>query len=100
MGEIDIFGEQQIDELEIGSMCHLVNDSRDGLCHSRHFYQQDWFMGQGRCSIPVRWCCLYLQQVAGHRIQSLEQIPLLFFTYNAGKDVVCQNNPLFKGIPP
>ena len=46
------------------------------------------------------WCWLDLQQAAGHRIQSLEWIPLSFFTDNAGKAFVRENHPLIKGIPP
>jgi hypothetical protein len=46
-----------------------------------------------------RWCCLYQQQVVGHRIQSLEQIPLPLFTVNAGKVVLRQKYPLFKVFP-
>jgi len=44
--------------------------------------------------------CLDLQQPAGQRIESLERIPLSFFTDNAGKVIVRPNHPLFKGIPP
>jgi len=100
VGEIRIFGVQQVDEFEIGSMCHHVNDSLESFCHSGHCDYQDWFMGQYKCGMPVWSCCLYLQQVAGHQIQSLEQIPLPFFTNNARKVIVRQNHPLFQGIPP
>jgi len=85
---------------EIGAMCHLLNDSLEGLCNSGHCDYQDWFMGQYKCRMPVRWCWLYLQQAAGHPHQSLERIPLPFFTDNARKVVVRQNHPIFKGIPP
>jgi len=100
MGVIPIFGVQQVDKFEIGSMCHLVDDSLEGLCHSRHCDHHGWFMGRYKCWMPMRWCCLYFQLVVGHRIQSLEEIPLPFFTDNAGKVIVHQNHPLFKGIPP
>jgi len=52
------------------------------------------------CWMPVGQCCLHLQLAVGHRIQSLERIPLPFLTDNAGKVVVRQNQPLFKGFPP
>jgi hypothetical protein len=32
--EILISGVQQVDQFEIGSICHLVNDSLAVLCHS------------------------------------------------------------------
>jgi len=66
VGEIRIFGVQQVDQFEIGSMCHLINDSLEGLCNSGHCDYQDWFMGRYKCRMPVRWCWLYLQQAAGH----------------------------------
>jgi len=34
MGEFPIFSVKQVDQFEIGSMCHLVDDSLQGLCHS------------------------------------------------------------------
>ena len=45
MGEICIFGEQQVDKFEISSMCHLVHNTCEGLRHSRHCYHQDSLMG-------------------------------------------------------
>jgi hypothetical protein len=98
-GEIEIFGVQQGDEFEIDSMCHLIDDSVGSLCHSWHCDYQDWFMGRYKCRILLKWCFLYLQLAAGHRIQSLERIPFLFFTDNARKVIVRQNHPLVKGIP-
>jgi hypothetical protein len=47
-------------------MCHLVDDSLEGLCHSGHCDHQDWFMGQYKCRMPVRWSCLDLQYTAEH----------------------------------
>jgi len=99
VGEICIFGIQLVDESQIGSMCHLVDDSLECLCHSGHCDHHDWFMCQSKCWIPVRRCCLDLQQAVGHRIQPMERIPLPLFTDNAGKVVYRQNHPLFKGIP-
>jgi len=100
MGEIGIFGKQQVHRFEIGSMPHLINESLDCLFHSGSCNHQDWFRGWYKCWMPVRWCCLDRQQVGGHRIQSLEWIPMPFFTDNARKVIVPQNHPLFKGIPP
>jgi len=100
VGEIRFLGVQRVDQFEFSSMFHLVDDGLKGLCHSGHGNRQDWFKGGYTCCMTVRWCCLDLQQLAGHIIQSLEQIPLSFFTDNAMKVVVCQNHPLFKGIPP
>jgi len=45
VGEIRIFGVQQVDQFEFGSMCHLVDDGLKGLCHSGHGNHQDWFKG-------------------------------------------------------
>jgi hypothetical protein len=45
VGEICIFSVQQADLFEFGSMCHLVDDSLKGLCHSGHCDHQDWFKG-------------------------------------------------------
>jgi len=97
--EIRILGQQRVDEFEIGSRCDLIDYTLQSLCHPRHCDRQDWCMGRYTCWIAVRWCCLYLQQVAGHRIQSQERIPLPFFTNNARKVVVRQNHLLFKAIP-
>ena len=81
-------------------MCHLVDDTIDGLCHSGHCYHQDWFKGWYQCWMPMEWSWLDLQRAAGHRIQSLERIPLSLFVDNARKVVVCQDHPLFQGILP
>jgi len=99
MGVICIFGKQRVGKFEIGAITHLVNDNLAGLLHSGHCDHQDWFMSRHKCWMPMKWCCLYLQQVAGYRIQSLEWIPLPLFTYNAREVVVLQNHPLLKGIP-
>jgi hypothetical protein len=80
-------------------MCHLVNDSVESLCNPWHCYYQDWFMGQYTCWMSVRRCCLDLQLPAGHRIQSLERIPLPFFTDNAGKVVVRQKRQFSMEFP-
>ena len=48
----------------------------------------------------MRCCWLDLQQVAGHRILSLQRIPLPFCTNDARKAVVHPHRPLVKGIPP
>jgi len=98
--EIRIFGVQQDDKFEIGAMCHLINDSLEGLCHYGHCNHHEWLMGLYKCWMSMRWCGLYLQQMAGHRIQSLEQIPLTFFTNNDWKVIGCLNDLFFKGIPP
>jgi len=45
VGETNIYGVQQVDQFEIGSMCHLVDDSLEGLCHSGHCDHQDQLMG-------------------------------------------------------
>jgi len=45
MGEIRIFGVQQVDEFEIGSMCHLIDNSFERLCHSEHCHHKDRFKG-------------------------------------------------------
>jgi len=99
-GEICIFSVQQVDEFEICSTCHLVDDSLEGICHSGHCDQQDWLIGRYKCWMPVRGCRLDFQQAVGHGIRSLERIPLPLYTENAGHVVVRQNHPLFKGIPP
>ena len=100
VGQIHIFGVQQVDQLQITSIYYLVDGSVEGLCHSGNCNHQDCLKSLYKCWMPVRWCCLDLQWVAGHRIQSLERIPLLFFTDHAGKLVVRQNHPLSKGIAP
>jgi len=81
-------------------MCHLVGNTFEGLSQSGRCYRQDWFKGWDLCWMAVGWCWLDLRQAAGHRIQSLERILLPFVTDNAGKVIVRQNHPLFKGIPP
>jgi hypothetical protein len=45
LGEIRIFGMPQVDEFEIGSMCHLVDDTFEGLSHTGHCYHHEWFKG-------------------------------------------------------
>jgi len=45
VGEIGIFSMQHVDQFEIGSLCHLVNDNLDGLCHFRRCDHKDWFKG-------------------------------------------------------
>jgi len=59
MGEICIFGVQLVDVFEISSMCHLVDDSLEGLCHPKHCDLQHWYMGRDKCWMLVRWCRLY-----------------------------------------
>jgi len=60
VGEIRIFGLQQVDQFEIGSMCHLIDDSLESLCHSGHCNHLDWFKGCYKCWMAVRWCGLDL----------------------------------------
>jgi hypothetical protein len=88
LGEIWIVGEQLVDKFEFGSMCHLIDDYIKGPYHSGHCDHQDWFIGRYLCWIPMRWYCLYVQLAAGHKIQSLERMPLPFFTNNPRKVVV------------
>jgi hypothetical protein len=45
VGVICIFGCQQVEQFEIGSICYLVEDSLEGLCHSGHCNQQKLFKG-------------------------------------------------------
>jgi len=45
MGEIRIFGLQRLDLFEFGSMCDLVDDGLEGLCHSGHGNHENWFKG-------------------------------------------------------
>jgi len=45
VGEICIFDMLQINQFEISSMCHLIDDSPEGLCHCRHCTHHDWFKG-------------------------------------------------------
>ena len=45
VGEIHIFGVQQVDNFLIGSMCHLVDNTFEGLSHSGHCHDQNWFKG-------------------------------------------------------
>ena len=52
IGDICIFGVQQIDEFEIGSMCHLINDSLERLCHSRHYHHKDRFRADTSAGWP------------------------------------------------
>jgi len=79
--------------------CHFVNVTAEFLCHSGHCDPQDWFKGWCKCWMCLRWSCLDLWKAAGHRIQSLQQIPLLFFTDNPRNVVLCPIHPLFMGIP-
>jgi len=89
--KICIFVMEHVGQFEISSMCHLVDDTLESPSHSGHCNHQDWLIGWYRCWMPMWWwCCLYLQQVAGHRIESLQWILLQCFTDNAGKVVVRQ----------
>ena len=45
MGEIDMFRLQHVHEFEIGSICHLIDDTLERLCHSAHCDHYDWFQG-------------------------------------------------------
>jgi hypothetical protein len=45
VGEIRMFSLELVDQVEIGSMCRLVNDSLVGLCNYRHCEYHDWFIG-------------------------------------------------------
>jgi hypothetical protein len=58
-------GVQQVDELEIGAMCHLFDDILEGLCNPGPCYHHDWFMGQYQRWMTMRQCCRDLQQAAG-----------------------------------
>jgi len=97
VGKIRILVMQWVDQLEISSMCHLVDDTFPGLFHAGHCYYQDWFKGWYPCWMPIGWCCLVLHQAAGHRNQSQEQIQLSFLTNNAGKVIVHQTLLYLKG---
>jgi len=100
VGDICIYGMQQVSQFEIGWICHIFDDTLEHLCHSGHCSHQDWFKDWHKCWIPMRWCCLYLQQAVWHRIYSQEQTPLPCFTHNAGRVIVRQNPSLYKDIPP
>ena len=91
---------QQVCDKEIFSMGYLINDSWEYHCHSGYCDHQGWLTGRDKCWMPVRWSCLYLQQVAWCRIQSLKQIPQPLLTNNTRQAVVCHNHPPFKGFPP
>ena len=43
VSEIWIFCVHQDNEVEIGSICHLINDTLEGLCNSEHCDHHDWF---------------------------------------------------------
>ena len=43
VGVIHIFGMQYVDEFEIDSMCHHVDNTLEGFSYSGHCYHQDWF---------------------------------------------------------
>jgi hypothetical protein len=45
VGKILNFGVQQVHEIEIGSMCHLVDNTFEGLSDSAHCYHQDCLKG-------------------------------------------------------
>jgi len=45
VGEIPILGLQHVDKFEIGSMCHLVDNTFEGLSHSRHCNHQNGLKG-------------------------------------------------------
>jgi hypothetical protein len=45
VGKIRIFGVQRIDKFDIGSMCHVIKNTFEGLSHSKHCYHRDWFRG-------------------------------------------------------
>jgi hypothetical protein len=42
---ICIFGMHQVCQIEIGYMCHVIDDGLKGLCHSIHYNPQRWFTG-------------------------------------------------------
>ena len=115
--EIHIFGQHQVDQFEIGSFCHLVDNSLEAqfelgsMCHllddslEDHFYscncnKKDLFKSLHTCCMAGRWCCLVIDQCTGYKIQYLEQILLLYFINKARKVVVDQNRPHFEGIRP
>jgi len=58
VGEICIVHVLQVHQFEIGSLCHLVDDTLECLCHSGHCYHLDWFMGWCKCWMPLRWSCV------------------------------------------
>jgi hypothetical protein len=45
VGEMPILRLQKVLDFEIGLMCHLVDVSLEGVCHSRHCNYHDWLMG-------------------------------------------------------
>ena len=98
--DIRIFSMPQVDLFEFGSMCLLVNDSVEYLCHSRHWNHQHSFKCWHKCWIPVRWYCLDLQQAARYRMQSLQQIPMLFFTDKCQESHFVAKSPTIQWYSP
>jgi hypothetical protein len=45
LGDIHIFQVQQVNEIEIGSIRHLIDDTRDHHFNSGHCRHEDWFKG-------------------------------------------------------
>jgi len=82
------------------SICHLVNDTLEYLCHSAQCNYLAWYKDWIKCRIPLRWSLMDPQTVATHWIQSLQQMPLPFFTNNPGIVALCHIHPFFKGISP
>jgi len=100
IGEIDIFGVEQVNEFKIVSIYHFINNNCDNLCHSRHYGHQGYFMGWSECRKHQWWSCQDVWTSAGHCIQSLQWIPLAFFTDNPGIVVLSHFHPLFLWIRP
>ena len=51
LGEIRIFVVQQVNQFEISSKCHLIDDTLQHLCNSGHCHHQDGFNGGCLCCI-------------------------------------------------
>jgi hypothetical protein len=43
VGGITMFEKQQVDQVEISSIFHLLDNCHESLCHSGHSNPQDWF---------------------------------------------------------
>jgi len=94
-----IFRLQHVHNPEINPVGHRVDDSPQCLCHSRHHDYYDWFQGCSKCWIPLMWSWSDLQKAVRQWIQSLQWIPLLFFTDNLGTVVLSHIHTIIKCIP-
>lgn len=54
VGHNFIFGVQQVNEFQIGSICQLVDETCESHCSSGHCHHRDQLEGQCKCWKPLQ----------------------------------------------